>query len=122
MRYSHNDISSYDRTSLTQRIGWETRHRWQKTDWDAVKRNPELLRFPMPAWLYDADARKYAYDNAQAVITHIKTGAPFTNTNVPEGHVHKDWTMDELVTLLGSGKPEEVFLADDRIGQSQKAY
>ncbi|PNP73559.1 hypothetical protein FNYG_13104 [Fusarium nygamai] len=111
----------YERTSLTQRLGWETRHRWQQTDWDAVKRNPELLRFPMPGWLYDANARQYVYDNAQAVIAHIKTGAPFTNTNVPEGHVHQEWTMDEVVALLGSGKPEEVFLVDNTLTPSDKA-
>ncbi|KAL2061089.1 hypothetical protein VTL71DRAFT_9141 [Oculimacula yallundae] len=96
----------YERTSLTQRLGWENRHLWQRTDWDAVKRNPELIRFPMPGWLYDANARQYAYDNARAVMAHIKTGAPFTNTNVPEGHVHQEWTMDELVDLLDSAKPE----------------
>jgi hypothetical protein len=94
-------------------LGWETRHRWQKTDWDAVKRNPELLRFPMPSWLYDANARQYAYDNAQAVIASIKTGAPFTNTNVPEGHVHQEWTIDAIVALLDSGDSEEVFLIDN---------
>ncbi|EXM15810.1 hypothetical protein RAB80_003833 [Fusarium oxysporum f. sp. vasinfectum] len=110
----------YERTSLTQRLGWENRHRWQQTDWDEVKKNPEFLRFPMPEWLYDADARKYAYDNAEAVIAHIKTGAPFTNTNVPEGHVHQEWTMDEVVALFGSHKPEEVFLASDTLGSSHK--
>lgn len=63
----------------------------------------------MPGWLYDADARQYAYVNAQAVNAHIKTGAPFTNTNVPEGHVHQEWKMDELTALLSSRKSEEVF-------------
>ncbi|QPC60721.1 hypothetical protein HYE67_002952 [Fusarium culmorum] len=111
----------YERTSLTQRLGWETRHRWQQTDWDAVKRNPELLRFPMPGWLYDANARQYAYENAEAVIAHIKTGAPFINTNIPEGHVHQEWTMDEAVALLGSSKPEEVFLVDNTLTPSDKA-
>ncbi|CVL13519.1 related to maackiain detoxification protein 1 [Fusarium proliferatum] len=103
----------YERTSLTQRLGWENRHRWQQTDWDEVKKNPEFLRFPMPGWLYDADARKYAYDNAEAVIAHIKTGAPFISTNVPQGHVHQEWTMDEIVALFGSQKPEQAFLASE---------
>lgn len=67
----------------------------------------------MPGWLYDADARKYAYDNAAAVIAHIKTGAPFTSTNVPQGHVHQEWTMDEIVALFGSQKPEQAFLASE---------
>ncbi|KAG8665100.1 uncharacterized protein FPOAC1_013078 [Fusarium poae] len=111
----------YERTSLTQRLGWENRHRWQQTDWDEVKKNPEFLRFPMPGWLYDADARKYAYDNAEAVIAHIKTGAPFTNTNVPEGHVHQEWTMDEVVALFGSHKPEEVFVASHTPGSGGPA-
>lgn len=92
-------LDRYERTSLTQKLGWETRHRWHQTDWDAVKNDPDVIRMPQPAWLYGADAEKYAYDNAQAVIKAIEEGTRFVSTNVPEGHVHEDWTIESMMAL-----------------------
>ncbi|KAH8650768.1 hypothetical protein BGZ61DRAFT_375494 [Ilyonectria robusta] len=89
----------YQRTSLTQRLGWETRHRWHFTDWEAVAKNPDLLKLPQPTWLQCHDAEAYARENLDAVVSHLKHGTPFASTNVPEDHMHQDWTIDDMVRL-----------------------
>ncbi|EUC27321.1 hypothetical protein COCCADRAFT_112011 [Bipolaris zeicola 26-R-13] len=71
-------------------MGWETRHRWHQTDWEAVERNPEFLKIPQPLWLYCHDAEAYAYEKCQAVVDHVKSGTPFESANLPEGYVHED--------------------------------
>ncbi|KAM5355001.1 hypothetical protein ACJ41O_001647 [Fusarium nematophilum] len=88
----------YERTSLTQRMGWETRHRWHQTDWDAVASNPEFLKMPQPLWLYNFDAEKYAYDRLADAVGSTHTGT-FVSTNTPEGHVHEDWTVEMMMEL-----------------------
>ncbi|KAF4304865.1 hypothetical protein GTA08_BOTSDO14188 [Botryosphaeria dothidea] len=75
-----------ERTNLTQRLGWENRYKFHHTDWDAVKANP--------GW-----AKAYAYDNAKAALESVKSGSPFQNTNVPEGHRVQEWSINDLIQL-----------------------
>ncbi|KAH7126493.1 hypothetical protein B0J13DRAFT_611831 [Dactylonectria estremocensis] len=91
----------YGRTSLTQRMGWETRHVWHQTNWDAVAANPDMLKFPQPAWLLGSDAKDYAEENFEAVKASIENGTPFVSTNVPLGHVHEDWTIETMLAHEG---------------------
>lgn len=91
----------YERTSLTQRMGWETRHRWHQTDWEALASNPDILKLPQPAWLNGSDAEQYAYDNFDAVKASLENGTPFKSTNIPEGHIHEDWTIEDMMAHEG---------------------
>lgn len=61
-----------------------------------MKKNPSILKFPIPDWLYGADATRYAYENAKAAIQSVQTGVPFISTNVPDGYVHEDWTAEDV--------------------------
>jgi len=94
-------LPRYERTSLTQRMGWETRHVWHQTDWEAVAQNPEVLKLPQPMWLNGIDAQSYAQENFDGVVAHLQSRAPFTSTNIPEGHIHEDWTIDEMLAFEG---------------------
>ncbi|KAF5026582.1 hypothetical protein F66182_1308 [Fusarium sp. NRRL 66182] len=87
----------FERTSLTQRMGWELRHRWHQTDWEAVAKDPNYLQFRQPRWLVGIDAEDYAHENYAAALANLKDGTPFTPTNVPEDYVHEDWTVAELM-------------------------
>ncbi|KAI1618324.1 hypothetical protein EDD36DRAFT_449989 [Exophiala viscosa] len=91
----------YERTSLTQRMGFETRHVWHQTDWEAVSKNPEVLKFPQPAWLNGIDAGDYATRRCEEVVAHLEGGAPFASTNIPDGFVHEDWTIEEMLAHEG---------------------
>lgn len=38
-------------------------------------------------------------DNMDAAIDSVENGTSFTNTNVPEGHKHQDWTVESMMEL-----------------------
>ncbi|KAH8812869.1 hypothetical protein F5884DRAFT_671763 [Xylogone sp. PMI_703] len=92
----------FQRTSLTQRMGWETRHRWHQTPWEEVAKNPDALKLPQPAWLFGVDAAQYASDKLDEMVSHLKDGKPFETTNVPPGYVHEDWTVESMMAAEGS--------------------
>lgn len=83
-------------------MGWETRHVWHQTDWEAVAVDPSILRLPQPAWLLGVDAREYAEENFNAVVAHLQHGTPFTSTNVPPGFVYEDWTIESMLAHEGN--------------------
>lgn len=95
--------SSYWRTNLTQRMGWELRHIWHRTDWDLVKANPDLLKMKQPAWLFAADPELYAETVYDEVIECVKSGKPFTPTNVPEDYEPQHWSIADVMKME-SGK------------------
>ena len=103
-------------------MGWELRHRWHQTDWSLVKTTPSLLNMPQPSWLFGADAEAYAYTNYEAVTDHILTGPPFKNTNLPEGYVHVDWTVEGMRAAEEQQANEDLYIShkklDDRTSKA----
>lgn len=95
-------------------MGWETRHRWHQTDWEAVKRNSEYLKMPQPEWIYCHDARKYAYDRCAEVAKSIEEGTDFTSKNLPEGYVHEDWTVEMMLALESKQVQEHFYRVANR--------
>ncbi|ETN40976.1 uncharacterized protein HMPREF1541_05256 [Cyphellophora europaea CBS 101466] len=91
----------FSRTNLTQRMGWELRHLWHQTDWDAVKKDPTILKFRQPYWLFGGDPEAYAYEAFDEVVECLKHGREFYPKNVPEGYRHKDWTMEDMLKQDG---------------------
>lgn len=89
-------------------MGWEQRHIWHQTPWDEVSKNPDALKFEQPHWLYGCDAGEYASSKALEVFKHLQTGSPFVSTNVPDGHVHEDWTVEGLLAFEGR-KAAEIY-------------
>ncbi|KAM5383739.1 hypothetical protein ACJZ2D_001728 [Fusarium nematophilum] len=104
----------FERTSLTQRMGWETRHRWHQTDWEAVAADPSFLKMPQPLWLYSFDAEGYADNRLSEVVQSVKGGSPFKSTNLPEGHVHEDWTVESMMALEKEQAKEHFYRVANR--------
>jgi len=91
-------------------LGWETRHRWHQTDWEAFKKDAGYIKAPQPIWLDSHNAEQYAYDHAEAAANHIKTpDSPFTSINLPDGHVHEDWTVETMMALEKEQAKEDSF-------------
>lgn len=80
-------------------MGWETRHRWHQTNWDLVATNPEFLKMPQPLWLFNFQAEEYAKGKMADVVKSVKKGTAFSSTNLPEGYVHEDWTVEMMMAL-----------------------
>ncbi|KAI3319552.1 hypothetical protein HD806DRAFT_525532 [Xylariaceae sp. AK1471] len=60
----------YDRVRETQKTGESTRDMWHKTDWEKVKKNPEIIQFPRQDWIFNFDVEK----NAEEVYDEIIRG------------------------------------------------
>ena len=97
-------------------MGWETRHRWHQTDWAALASNPDILKLPQPRWLNGSDAEQYAKDNFEPAVASLKTGTPFTSTNIPEGHVHEDWTIETMMAMEGQVAGSDFYVVDNESG------
>ena len=68
----------YERVKAVQKTGETTRDMWHKTDWDAVKKNPEIIKFPRQEWVFDHDAEKHAeavFEETVAAIEAERTAA-----------------------------------------------
>lgn len=86
------------RVNLTQRMGWELRHLWHQTDWEAAKKDPNSLEFRQPYWLFGADPEAYAYEVYDEVVDCLRNNKEFVpKKNVPEGYRHKPWTMEDML-------------------------
>jgi hypothetical protein len=59
------------------------------------------LNQPQPRWLYGHDAADYAEVSYDAVSSHLEKGTPFTPKNVPDGYVHEDWTIGQMMAKEG---------------------
>lgn len=84
---------------LSQRNGFETRHRWHKTDWKEFKKDPNTINLPQPDWLYGHDAEKYAYERWDDVVRHVNYGQPLHSTNTYPGYIHEDWTVKGVMEM-----------------------
>ncbi|KAI1171109.1 hypothetical protein F4777DRAFT_71132 [Nemania sp. FL0916] len=76
----------YERCTLAQKMGIETREQWLQTDWEEVKKNPSVLAQPRPAWLMNHDPQEYAYEEFEAAAHAVMTGGPYRARNAPEDH------------------------------------
>jgi 2-polyprenyl-6-methoxyphenol hydroxylase-like FAD-dependent oxidoreductase len=61
----------YERVCKVQKTGETTRDRWHNTDWDEVKRNPEIIQFPREDWIFGFDALKHAEEVGDEVIARV---------------------------------------------------
>jgi hypothetical protein len=99
--YSHYS-PRYERVTLCQRLGFETRHRFHMTNWEEVAKDSYWINMPQPLWQYDQDVEAYAVERWDEVRAYIQDGdetKAFRPTNIAPGHVHTDWTVAELTKL-----------------------
>ncbi|KAI0427721.1 hypothetical protein F5Y09DRAFT_333165 [Xylaria sp. FL1042] len=61
----------YNRVRATQKTGESTRDMWHKTDWEKVKKNPEIIQFPRQDWIFDFDAEKTAEEKYDKVVKEL---------------------------------------------------
>lgn len=53
------------------------------------------------------DAEQYAYENFNDCVDHILNDVEFANTNIPEGHMYKAWTAQEMLDRSAAGEQIE---------------
>ncbi|PVH96976.1 FAD/NAD(P)-binding domain-containing protein [Periconia macrospinosa] len=70
---AYQDIR-YERVKKVQKTGETTRDLWHNTDWEKVKKNPELIQMPREDWIFGHDAEKHAEENGDEVIAKASEG------------------------------------------------
>lgn len=57
----------------------------------------------MAPWVVKHDPEQYAVEKYHEVLSALKNGGSFQNTNVPRGHVYKPWNFEDLLDTMEHG-------------------
>ena len=95
----------FERVSCCQLLGFVIREQLHVQEAQAKKLGGEVVKVPKVGnWVLKHDPEQYAYENFGTAFNHLVSDAPFTNTNIPKGYVHKTWTMASLAEQTSAGK------------------
>ncbi|OHE98664.1 hypothetical protein CORC01_06115 [Colletotrichum orchidophilum] len=87
----------FERTSCAQLMGAIHRQAHHDTDWDEVRRNPDILLNTGPgAWIANHDPEAYVIEQFEKCLESIRNEQPFKNTNTPSGFTYRPWTCAGL--------------------------
>ncbi|CAI6332851.1 unnamed protein product [Periconia digitata] len=70
---AYQDIR-YERVKKVQKTGETTRDMWHNTDWEKVKKNPEIIQFPREDWVFGHDAELHAEEMGDELIAKASEG------------------------------------------------
>ncbi|EPS26132.1 hypothetical protein PDE_01068 [Penicillium oxalicum 114-2] len=74
----------YQRTRLIQESGNSIYGQMRDPDWDAIEKNPEMIKFPRPQWIFGYDARRDVSEEFPTVKKAIEGGSEYRPRNIPE--------------------------------------
>ncbi|KAH8166781.1 hypothetical protein CIB48_g1435 [Xylaria polymorpha] len=96
----------FQRVSCGQKMAFVNQQLKQHTDWEAIDKNPALIRSRYPRWVWSHDAEAYAYEKFCEALQHVLTDGKveLRNTNYPRGHKYRHWTMDEVQEQIKAGQ------------------
>lgn len=105
----------YQRVSVIQQVGIVTRYSLHHVDMSLLKegKNPFQNVFHQGRWIWQHKPEDYARDQFTAALDHLQTGAPFENTNLPKGHVYKDWDVESELRKQAAGVPSQLMTNGD---------
>ncbi|KAJ3526300.1 hypothetical protein NM208_g11261 [Fusarium decemcellulare] len=90
-------------------MGFVNQQLKQHTDWEAIDKNPALIRSRYPKWVWSHDPEAYAYEKFAEALHHVLSDGevPLINTNYPKGHKFRKWTMKEVQEQIKAGQKLE---------------
>lgn len=105
----------YQRVSCGQKMGFVNQQLKQHTNWDAIDKNPALIRSRYPRWVWSHDAEAYAYEKFCEALHHVLSNGEveLRNTNYPRGHKFRPWTMQEVQEQIKAGQSLEALQDGD---------
>lgn len=92
--------------SCCQKLGLLNHER--RVNANPTAKDPSKIKTEYGKWIWAHDPEKYAYDNYGKALDHVRSGAPFQNTNIPPGYVHRPWSVDQVMADIEAGKPLEL--------------
>ncbi|KAJ8107874.1 hypothetical protein ONZ43_g6597 [Nemania bipapillata] len=105
----------YQRVSVIQQVGIVTRHTLHHIDMSLLDegKNPFENVFHLGRWIWQHKPEDYAREQFAAALDHLQTGAPFENTNLPNGHVYADWDVESELKKQAEGVPSQLMSNGD---------
>jgi 2-polyprenyl-6-methoxyphenol hydroxylase-like FAD-dependent oxidoreductase len=82
----HN-VLRFDRVAAIETTGMQRTNKHRQVDFEAVKKNPELIRNEPAKWQIEHDPLAYAEEKFDECFACLKSGKTFVNTNKPADFV-----------------------------------
>ena len=99
------NLLRYHRVSCAQKMAFvNAQLLGATTDWNALKKDPKMVRLRFPEWFFRHNPEAYAYEKYGQAFAHLVAGAEFQNTNFPKGHKFVPWTIEEMHQYIADGK------------------
>lgn len=96
-----HSLLRFERVSCLQAFGIQNAHK-RDTSKHEDTAGARIVHFG--TWILEHDPEKYALENYESALEHLKSGTPFKNTNTPPGMVYKPWTIDSLMDDHAKGE------------------
>ncbi|RAH68131.1 FAD-dependent oxidoreductase [Aspergillus aculeatinus CBS 121060] len=74
----------FQRTKMLQESGNAIYGQMRDPDWEAIEKDPAIIKFPRPEWIFGYDVHCDVYEEFPAVVRAIQDGSPYRPRNVPE--------------------------------------
>ena len=94
----------YQRVSTLQRMGFATRQNLHHLDLEALEKDPSTFKMRHGSWSWGHDALQYAKDRFELAVKSVENGSELENSNLPEGHVYEEWTIEKEMERERAGK------------------
>lgn len=65
----------YERVKAVQKTGETRRDMWHEVDWEAVKKNSEIVQFPRMDWIMEHDVEKHAEEVYEEAVREVANEA-----------------------------------------------
>ncbi|RAK95030.1 FAD-dependent oxidoreductase [Aspergillus ibericus CBS 121593] len=102
----HNRLR-FVRVSCLQKLGLINRKTYTRAP-SKGNFTPKGIENLMAEWIWNHNPEEYAEENYNKVLDHLQLGTPFQDTNIPRGHIYRDWTIDEILCQQERGEEVEL--------------
>lgn len=73
----------YQRTSIIQDSGNAVYSQMRDPDWEAIQKNPSMMKFPRPDWIFGYDAHRDVYEQFPAAMRAVRDSTGYRPRNIP---------------------------------------
>jgi hypothetical protein len=73
----------YQRTSIIQDSGNAIYNQMRDPDWEAIEKNPSIMKFPRPEWIFGYDVKRDVYEQFPAAMGAVRDNTAYRPRNIP---------------------------------------
>ena len=73
----------YQRTCLLQESGNAIYSQMRDPDWAAIEKDPSIMKFPRPQWIFGYDVCRDVYDEFPSAMRAVQEGTAYRPRNIP---------------------------------------